>query len=81
MGLASFAAVAHKACAFEDDEVLGDGWLGDAGAASQGMYGLLAVAGEALEEGATGGVGECFEEMVSDGWHGQNDNQVVMDCQ
>jgi hypothetical protein len=33
------------------------------------MHGLLAVAGEALEEGAAGGVGEGLEEIVRDGWH------------
>jgi hypothetical protein len=50
---------------------------------------LFAVAGEALEEGASGGVGEGFEEGVGYGWHGLSitnwlwvkDNRVVMDWQ
>jgi hypothetical protein len=81
VGLAACTAVAHQAGAFEDDEMLGDGGRGDAGAAGQGMDGQLAIAGEALEEGAAGGVGERFEEMVRDGWHERNNNHLVMDCQ
>jgi hypothetical protein len=43
------------------------GW---AGPVSQGMYGLLSVEGEAFEDCPAGGVGDGFENIVSDGWHG-----------
>ena len=61
VGFASLAAMAHQFGAFEDDEVFGDGGLRDAGVAGEGVHGLLAIAGEALEEGAAGGVGERLE--------------------
>jgi hypothetical protein len=34
---------------------------------------LLAVAGQPLEDGAAGGVGERSEQVVR-GWHGQNNS-------
>lgn len=71
VGFTALAAVTHEAGAFEDGEMLGDGRLGDAGRGSQGMHSLLTVAGEPLEEGPAGGIGERFEEVVRDGWHGQ----------
>jgi len=66
---ASCAAMAHQLCPLEDCQVLGDRGLGYAGAAGKGVNRLFAVAGEVLEDGTTGGVGESFEEIVSDGWH------------
>ena len=63
--IVSFAAgttVVYEFGALEDGEVLGDRGLGDAGLAGERVDGLLAVAGELLEDGSAGGVGERAED-------------------
>jgi hypothetical protein len=67
VSLAPGAAVADELGALEYGEVLGDGGLGDAGVEREGVDGLLAVAGELLEDGAAGGVGEGAEDVIADG--------------
>ena len=81
MGFTTLMAVAHKFCALEYDEMLGDGRLGDSGAAGQGVDGLLAIAREPLEDCPAGGVGKGFEDVICYGRHNQNHNQMVMGCQ
>jgi hypothetical protein len=69
VGLAPAVSGADEAGVFEDTEVFGDGGLGDAGGVGEHADGLFAVAAEAFEEGATGGVGKRFEEGVGGGLH------------
>jgi hypothetical protein len=68
---ASVAAVAHQAGALERREVLGDHGLRDTGALRQSVDGVVAVAGEPLEERPSGGVGESFEDAIGSVRHDQ----------
>jgi hypothetical protein len=81
VGFASFTAMANESGAFESGEMFGDHGLRDAGALGQGMHGLLAVAGETLEDSPSRWVGESFEEIVRGDCHEQNHNHIVMVCQ
>jgi hypothetical protein len=45
------------------------------------MNGLLAVAGQPLEDGSASRISEDFEEIVYRNWHGKNNNQMVIVCQ
>ena len=67
VGFTAVTAKADELGRFEDGEVLGDGGLGDSGGVSQGMDGLLAVAGELLEDGAPGRVGEGAKDGIGSG--------------
>ena len=64
MGFASFVAMADQLCALEDGQMLGDGGLGDAGIAGEGVDGLFALPGQLFEDGSAGGVGEGAEDVI-----------------
>jgi hypothetical protein len=61
IGVAAMVAGLDEAGIAEDGEVLGDGGLGDAGVGGEVADGERTVAGQALEEGSAGGVGEGVE--------------------
>ncbi len=51
--------------------MLRDHGLRNTGPVGQGVHGLLSVAGEVLEDGAPGRVGESFEYVIFDNLHGK----------
>jgi hypothetical protein len=69
MRFASLAPVAHQLGILQNAEVFGNGRLRYAGTIRQRMYGLLPIAGEVLEDGSTGRVGESLEDMFCCGLH------------
>jgi len=81
VGFAALVAMADEMCALEDDEVFGDGGLGDAGASGQGVDSLFAVARESFKDGPAGGVGESFEEVVRFGRHAETIANWLLVCQ
>ncbi len=86
VGLAAGAPVAHQPSVLQDPQVLGHCGLRHAGPGSEGAHVLFAVAGEVLEDRATGGVGESSEnvigcDMCGLGLHGGKHNHRVMGCQ
>lgn len=82
VGVAAMVAGLNQAGAAKDAEVLGDRRLRDAGVGGEVADGEGAVAGEALEEGAAGGVGEGVED--GGGWReahfvgGKSYNRMAM---
>lgn len=62
MGFTASAPMRNKVGAFECRQMLGDHGLRDSGGSSQSVHGLIAVAGEALKDGAPRGIGEGLED-------------------
>jgi len=71
VGFAALAAMPYQLGPLKHGEVLGDGGLRNTGAIGQSVDGLLAVAGEALEDCPAGGIGERSENMVREDWHAE----------
>ena len=67
---APFGPIADQAGEFQQTQVLRHRRLRHAGILGQGAHGLLSVPSQALEDRATGPIGEDLEEVVRCGLHG-----------
>src|SRR5262249_44527731 len=77
MRLPPLMPVAHQAGALQDAEMLGNGWLGDAGMGREHAHGLLPLAAQPLEDGAPRRVGKGFEEVGVYGGHRKHSSLVM----
>jgi hypothetical protein len=65
------AAIADQTRAPQQSEVFRDCRLRDAKAVGECMHRLLAIAGQALKDGAAGWIGKGLEDVGCDSWHAQ----------